>query len=211
MKGTAAYWHNQLHDLLSKIQTLGPPTFFLLSCNDSNWNEMYTFIDNTLSDEAIQLLTSSRKAQLLRDNLVKRALYFNKRWQIYLNKFIKGSQQPLGHVTDHFAIIEFQNRGSPHVHAFFWIENAPNMETIEGRKRASAFIDNFISAQLPPKLDPIYDTLRTLQIHSHTYLLQTNMSDSVSFQFSQTAVKGNCCSNGKYIINDREILQISSF
>ena len=124
MKGTAAYWRNQLHDLLSKIQTLGPPTFFLLSCNDSNWNKMYKFIDNTLSDEAIQLLSSSRKAQILRDNLVKRAVYFNKMWQIhvYLNKFIKGYQQPLGHVTDHFARIEFQNRGIPHVHAFFWID-----------------------------------------------------------------------------------------
>ena len=170
MKGTAAYWRNQLYDLLSKIQTLGPPTFFLsLSCNDSNWIEMYKFIDNSLSDEDIQLLSSTRKTQLLRNNPVKCAIYFTKRWQIFLNKFIKGPQQPLGFVTDHFARIEFQNRGSPHVHAFFWIKNAPNMETLEGRKEAPEFINKYISAQLPHMDDPLHALVSSLQTHSHTH------------------------------------------
>ena len=122
-----------------------------------------------MTDEELQHLSSTRKAQLLRDNPVKCAIYFTKRWEQLLNKFIKGSVQPLGRAVDHFARIEFQNRGSPHVHSFFWIEDAPNMETLEGQKKASAFIDTYISAQLPQKDDPLHSLVSSLQSHSHTH------------------------------------------
>ena len=39
--GTAAYWKDQLLDLLAKINTLGPPTFFItLTANDLHWPEL---------------------------------------------------------------------------------------------------------------------------------------------------------------------------
>jgi hypothetical protein len=62
MKGTAAYWRDQLHDLMAKIRMLGPPTFFLsLSSNDMAWLEMYKFIDPDLPDTILPTLTSSKK------------------------------------------------------------------------------------------------------------------------------------------------------
>ena len=80
IKGTCAYWRNQLQDLMAKIQMLGPPTFFLsLSCKDSNWINLYQFIDTSLSESEIDKLTLTQKRNIVRNNPVKCALYFSKR------------------------------------------------------------------------------------------------------------------------------------
>ena len=42
-------------------------------------------------------------------------------------------------------------RVSPHIHMFTWIAGAPNLDTPEGRRDASAFIDKYISTVLPPE------------------------------------------------------------
>ena len=36
-----------------------------------------------------------------------------------------GKSKTLGKVNDYFATIEYQNRGSSHLHIFLWIEDAP--------------------------------------------------------------------------------------
>ena len=42
IRGTPAYWKDQLLDLLARINTLGPPTFFLtLTANDMHWPELF--------------------------------------------------------------------------------------------------------------------------------------------------------------------------
>ena len=52
---------------------------------------------------------------------------------------------PLGK-TKYYAIrIEFQERGSPHVHSFIWIFNAPN---IQNETAYIEFIEKTINAQL---------------------------------------------------------------
>ena len=157
IKGTASYWRDQLHNLLAKINILGPPTFFLsLSSNDSNWNELYQFIDPALTEEEVKKLSTTVKSQMLRENPIKSALYFSKRWETFLSKVIRGPNQPLGEILDYFARIEFQNRGSPHVHAFLWVKDAPNMETKAGRAEGIPFIDKYIKAQLPQDNDPLH-------------------------------------------------------
>ena len=106
---------------------------------------------------------------MLRENLVRSALYFSKRWETFLKTHILGDTEPIGKVMDYYARIEFQNRGSPHIHAFFWVKGAPDMETAEGRKAGTAFIDKYISAQLPAKMDSMHDLIRRLQTHNHTH------------------------------------------
>lgn len=36
--------------------------------------------------------------------------------------------KPVGKITDFFYRVEFQQRGSPHIHILVWIENAPKFE-----------------------------------------------------------------------------------
>ena len=54
IRGTAAYWKDQLLDLLAKMNTLCPPTFFVtLTANDLHWPELFQLIDPTLTSEAV--------------------------------------------------------------------------------------------------------------------------------------------------------------
>ena len=51
-----------------------------------------------------------------------------------------GKDKPLGSVIDYWMRIEFQMRGSPHVHSFLWIDGAPKVSTVEGRQQAAQLI-----------------------------------------------------------------------
>ena len=54
------------------------------------------------------------------------ARHFQYKAEVFFKEIILGG--PLGK-TKYYAIrIEFQERGSPHVHLFIWIFNAPNIE-----------------------------------------------------------------------------------
>ena len=35
---------------------------------------------------------------------------------------------PIGEIADYLYRIEFQQRGSPHIHGLFWVKDAPQYE-----------------------------------------------------------------------------------
>lgn len=85
----------------------------------------------------------------------------------------------MGIVRDYFARLEFQNRGSPHVHAFFWTDNSPDMETLNGRRHAASIIDKYITALLPQEDHPLYAMVSRLQIHHHTFICQLSKNSTI--------------------------------
>ena len=74
---------------------------------------------------------------------------------------------PLGKAKYHAIRIEFQESGSPHVHSFIWIFNAPN---IENETTYIEFIEKTINAQLSDHLnDPeLFELVKTYQVHTHS-------------------------------------------
>jgi len=77
IRGTAAYWKDQLLDLLARINTLGPPTFFLtLTANDMHWPELFMLIDSDLTIEGITQMTSAQKHELLRRHPLQVVMFF---------------------------------------------------------------------------------------------------------------------------------------
>ncbi len=52
------------------------------------------------------------------------------------------SAQPIGKVIDYFYRVEFQQRGSPHIHCLFWVENAPKLN--EDNEDNDALVASFI-------------------------------------------------------------------
>lgn len=47
-------------------------------------------------------------------------------------------------VRDYFARVEFQNRGSPHIHMFLWIDGVPNEITNESVPNLVSYINSTI-------------------------------------------------------------------
>ena len=50
------------------------------------------------------------------------------------------------------AIVEFQIRGSPHIHLFFWKVNAPTL-TKDNKEEYIGFVENIIHVTLPHKTE----------------------------------------------------------
>jgi hypothetical protein len=53
IRGTVAYFRNQLYNLLSMFKFLGPPTLFMtLSADDLHWTELGMLINNVNYESA---------------------------------------------------------------------------------------------------------------------------------------------------------------
>ena len=86
---------------------------------------------------------------------------------------MKSSSKPIGEIVDYFWQVEFQLRGSPHVHSLWWVKEAPDLQTVEGLRAVPGFIDKYITTKIPSEGE---DELRTLvmrlQRHKHTHACQ---------------------------------------
>ena len=174
IRGTQAYWNSVKIQLYAMFRTLGPPTFFItLSADDNNWTDLMVVLSKckgqNLSEEQASELSPSEKRALMTTNPVVTARHFAHRFQCLSREVIKGTGQPIGEVLDFFWRIEFQLRGSPHVHSMWWIKDAPNLDTATGRQVAPQYIDRYISVGIPKESDGELGALvLRLQQHHHT-------------------------------------------
>ena len=172
--GTQAYWNSVKIQLYAMFRTLGPPTFFItLSADDNNWTDLMVVLSKckgqNLSEEQASELSPSEKRALMTTNPVVTARHFAHRFQCLSREVIKGTGQPIGEVLDFFWRIEFQLRGSPHVHSMWWIKDAPNLDTATGRQVAPQYIDRYISVGIPNESDgELRALVLRLQQHHHT-------------------------------------------
>ncbi len=142
--GTAAYWNSSRSDLIAMINSLPSlPTWFVtLSSRDLAWTDLLfallktkhtsdPFFDGDSSK--VCDLSFKERSQLLADFPVVAARHFDHRFRAFLN-YIKADDKVLGgKVIHHWFRIEFQARGSPHVHMLIWVQNAPSFDSPEGR------------------------------------------------------------------------------
>ena len=170
VKGTPAYWKQFLYDVLATVKQLGIPTYFLtLSCADLRWEELSYIINKLnnlgLSDEELKNLSYQERCNLLKKNPVRVGRHFQYKVEVFFKEIILDG--PLGK-TKYYAIrIEFQERGSPHVHSFIWIFNAPN---IQNETAYIEFIEKTINAPLSDHLkEPeCFELVKTYQGHAHS-------------------------------------------
>jgi hypothetical protein len=50
--------------------------------------------------------------------------------QLFIHDVLKSDAMPIGEIVDFFCTVEFQQRGSPHIHALFWVKDEPQYEKI---------------------------------------------------------------------------------
>ena len=110
------------------------------------------------------------KCKLFRSNPVTVARMFDKRFHSFLKNVIISRDQPIGKVKDYFYRVEFQQRGSPHTHCLFWIENAPRLG-VDSDEEVIKFIDSYISCILPSEEEEseLNDIISHVQVHSRKH------------------------------------------
>ena len=112
------------------VKQLGLPTFFMtLSCADLHWNELVEIISKlqgrTLSDDEIENLNYYDRTNILNSNPVLLMRHFQYRVETFFKEIVIDG--PLGKVKYYAIRVEFQVRGSPHIHSLLWVLNAPTL------------------------------------------------------------------------------------
>ena len=101
VKGTPAYWHRLLFEVLAMVKQLGLPIFFLtLSCADLRCNELVSIISKlnglNLSEEDIDALSYFYRCKILYSNPVLLARHFQYRVEVFFKEIVLDG--PLGKV-----------------------------------------------------------------------------------------------------------------
>ena len=152
------------------VKQLGIPIYFLtLSSAYLRWEELPYIINKLnnlgLSEEEQRTLSYKDMCNLLNNNPVLVARHFQYKVEVFFKDIIFDG--PLGKTKYYAICIEFQERGSPHVHSFIWILNPPN---IQDEAAYISLIEKTINAQLPdPQNDSeLFELVKTYQVHSHS-------------------------------------------
>lgn len=153
---TPAYWESKKKDVLAMVRQKGNFTFFVtMSMAETHWHELLIILMKTLDDieideEAAKAMTFEEKSRLIREDPVTCALYFEYR----IGEIRKTWSHPNGPFGQYeidlfFYRIEFQHRGSPHIHMVIWLKNAPKYDPANPQSEAIVceFIDNVITTQ----------------------------------------------------------------
>ncbi|XP_050957725.1 LOW QUALITY PROTEIN: uncharacterized protein LOC127158760, partial [Labeo rohita] len=154
-------------DLLACVRQLGVPTWFCsFSSADMRWkNLLFSILKQEGRTETVEELEWADRCELLRRNPVTAARMFDFRWHCFLREVLMSSAHPIGKIKDYFYRVEFQQRGSPHVHCLFWIENAPLIDK-NTDEEVIQFIDKYVTCELPSSDDSLLDVVTSVQQHS---------------------------------------------
>ena len=187
VKGSPAYWKNMLSDVLAMVKQLGIPSFFLtLSCADLRWDELVLIISKLkgqeLSQNEVKEMSYFDRCELLNSNPVLLARHFQYRVENFFKEIVvKG---PMGKILYHVIRVEFQTRGSPHVHCLLWAENMPLLNS-DSLNNYADFIDSVISANIPNEPTQLQELVKKYQIHHHSKTCKKYNSRECRFRFGQ--------------------------
>ena len=189
VKGTPAYWKKFLFEVLAMVKQLGLPTFFMtLSCADLRWNELISIIaklkGEDLSDEIINNLSYFERSRYLNLNPVLLARHFQYRVEVFFKEIVVNGL--FGKIIYYAIRVEFQVRGSPHIHSFLWVLNAPIL-TKDNIDEYVRFVDVIIKAYVPDveENSELHNLVTTCQIHSHSKSCRKYKNQSCRYHFGR--------------------------
>ncbi|KAK7106301.1 hypothetical protein V1264_017570 [Littorina saxatilis] len=139
------------------VRQLGCPTlFFTVSAAETDSTELLAILFRIMMNddpepEEIEQWTFLEKAELIRDDPVTCVRYFDHRFRALFNTVMRSADGPLGEICDFFYRVEFQHRGSPHIHGLIWVKDAPvyDPEKEDSESDVTSFIDRHITCHVP--------------------------------------------------------------
>lgn len=164
------YWQIAFTDLMAMVRYLGAPHFYItLSCTDLHWPDILRalFVADGRSDFPVADLTFAEKLRLVESYPVTLCRQFMLRLNTFFT-ILKHQNDSLlcRPVVDFWWRIEFQRRGSPHMHMVVWYDDMPPFDTEAG----IALLDQVVSCRLPDDIEDseLRDMVARLQERKHT-------------------------------------------
>jgi len=138
LRSSPCFWAGKQKKAMAMIRQLSTPRIFItLSAAETKWTELTITLMKLLkhvdiTEQEAKDMPFDEKAELIRSDPVTCMRHFDHRYRAFLNILLKqeaGVFSP-NKLVDFFSRLEYQLRGSPHVHGLYWIDGAP--EWIEG-------------------------------------------------------------------------------
>ncbi|XP_033764354.1 uncharacterized protein LOC117345389 [Pecten maximus] len=175
LRNSPPYLEKRKKDVFAMIRQLGLPTWFgSLSAGDTRWHDLLRILGElndkiSYSKQQISNMTWIKKTQLVQKDPVTCTRYFDHRVQQFINTVLKSDHAPLGILKDYFYRVEFQHRGSPHIHMLMWIQDAPKYKE-DSNDKIAEYVEHYTSCQsnVSDNLTPLVD----IQTHKHSKTLQ---------------------------------------
>lgn len=115
------------------------------------------------------------------------ARHFDYQVNQFLTDFLFSSAEPLGKISDWFYRVEYQQRGSPHIHMLLWLENVPQFQE-DSDNDVTAFIDKIITCQKPIDNVELLNLVNR-QVQRHSHACRKNTSSKCRFNYPQPPMK----------------------
>ncbi|KAG8176713.1 hypothetical protein JTE90_003345 [Oedothorax gibbosus] len=186
-RSSPSFWESKKKDLVTMIRQLGLPTFFFTcSAAETHWKELLAILHSVVNGQDISLentgnLLYAVKRDLIRKDPVTTARYFEHKMH-ELFKVILSSVGPFKDhpIQDFYHRVEFQHRGSLHIHCLLWAVNAPSFDPEGSTLDCENFIDQFITCSSDHDLP-------SLQKHRHSHTCKKTIKGQNSCRFGLPA------------------------
>ena len=139
------------------------------------------------SDEELDNFTWEEKTRLIQSDPVTCARHFDYQFQQFFLKFLSSNLSPLGNIEDWFYRVEFQQRGSPHIHMLLWIKGAPRFG-VQSDEEVVDFINQVITCSKAAN-DITLSELVIRQYHSHSQSCKKKNRMVCRFNFPQPPMR----------------------
>ncbi|XP_037820089.1 uncharacterized protein LOC119609402 [Lucilia sericata] len=173
VRSSPAHWEAEKKKAVAMIRQFGLPTFFItLSAAETKWTELLVILSKTVDniditeDEAVNL-SFTEKARLIRTDSITCARYFDFRFRQLFGLFkMKNGIFDNHYVQQYYWRVEFQHRGSPHIHGMYWLKDSPKIDLNDHSSFPAViqFIDKYISTN---GSDPCVAQYIDYQKHNH--------------------------------------------
>jgi len=170
LRGSPPYFEKSKKDLFAMIHQPGNPTWFCsFSAAETRWSHLLRILGRVVhqkdySDYEIANMSWQEKSDLIQKDPVTCARNFEHMVQLLIKDVLKSTAMPFGEIADYVYRVEFQQRGSPHIHALFWVKGAPTYGKAPD-DTVLHFVDKYVTCK-NSQSDEMKD-LVNLQLHRH--------------------------------------------
>ena len=193
LRGSPPYFEKAKKDIFAMIRQLGPASLFCsFSSAETQWTHPLRILGKLVnnkeySDCELENLNWEEKTKLIQSDPVTCARHFDYQINQFIRKFLMSKAAPLGKITDWFYRVEYQQRGSPHVHMLIWLENAPKFGE-DFDCEVTTFIDNIITCRKPAD-NPQLLNLVNRQVHRHSHTCRKKSKTVCRFNYPQPPMR----------------------
>ena len=193
LRGSPPYFEKAKKDIFAMIRQLGAATLFCsFSSAETQWIHLLRILGKLVdkkdyTDNELENLNWENKTRLIQSDPVTCARHFDFQINKLIQNFLLSEASPLGKIADWFYRVEYQQRGSPHIHMLIWLENAPTFG-VDFDCDIVSFIDKIITCEKPID-NPELLTLVNRQVHRHSHTCRKKSKSVCRFNYPQPPMR----------------------